>query len=62
MPYTKDFKPEVSRYAVDYPCFLEYSLPDDNCDGKAQWDKDREILSMILMRIEGIRKTRWSIS
>ena len=43
VPYTKDFKPEVSRYAVDYPCFLEYSLPDDNCDGKAQWDKDREL-------------------
>lgn len=43
VPYTKDFKPEVTRYAVDYPCFLEYSLPDDNCDGKAQWDRDREI-------------------
>ena len=36
VPYTKDFKPEVSRYAVDYPCFLEYSLPDDNCDGKGE--------------------------
>lgn len=43
VPYTTDFKPEVSKYVVDYPCFLEYSLPDDHCDLKAQWDKDREL-------------------
>lgn len=50
VPYTFDFKPEVSKYAVDYPCFLEYSLSNDNCDLKAQWNKERE-LTVILTAI-----------
>ncbi len=43
VPYTDDFIPKVTRYVVDYPCFLEYNLPDERCDLKSQWDRDREI-------------------
>ena len=50
VPYTDEFEPKVSKYAVDYPCFLEYSMPDvkDGIrDVEAEWLREHEICTLL---------------
>ena len=50
VPYTDKFEPKVSKYAVDYPCFLEYSMPDGKDgirDSEAEWLREHEICTLL---------------
>lgn len=47
IPYKSEIGPEITKYVVDYPCFLEYSLPENKCDIKAQLAKEREICVLL---------------
>lgn len=50
IPYTSDFGPEITKYVVDYPCFLEYrlpSIPDDKYGSNVLLDKEREICILL---------------
>jgi len=50
IPYADDNGPEITKYVVDYPCFLEYSLPllkDGERDLYAELSKEREICVLL---------------
>lgn len=47
IPYKSAIGPEITRYVVDYPCFLEYGLPEGNSDIEAQLAKEREICILL---------------
>lgn len=50
VPYKSETGPDVTKYVVDYPCFLEYHLPDTD-DGKRDFEaelaKEREICVLL---------------
>ena len=50
IPYTSDFGPEITKYVVDYPCFLEYRLPnisDNKYGSNVLLNKEREFCILL---------------
>lgn len=50
IPYTSNYGPDITKYVVDYPCFLEFRIPsisDDKCGSNVLINKEREICKLL---------------
>ena len=51
MPYTSKVGPPITKYVVDYPCYLEYKIPDayqnERRNFNLELNKDREICILL---------------